>query len=194
MVEMKEMSNIIKYATSNSLLVLDEIGRGTSTFDGLSLAWAIVEYISKNIKAKTLFATHYHELTELEKKLDNLINMKVDIKETNDSIIFLRKITRGSTDKSYGIEVAELAGMPKTLIKRAKSILKEIDKEDTKIDLPIADFTVNNDDDDEKNINELENFKDEIKNININEITPLQSLQLLNELVIKASKLGDKDD
>ncbi|MDU5444610.1 MAG: DNA mismatch repair protein MutS, partial [Finegoldia magna] len=194
MVEMKEMSNIIKYATSNSLLVLDEIGRGTSTFDGLSLAWAIVEYISKNIKAKTLFATHYHELTELEKKLDNLINMKVDIKETNDSIIFLRKITRGSTDKSYGIEVAELAGMPKTLIKRAKSILKEIDKEDTKIDLPIADFTVNNYDDDEKNINELENFKDEIKNININEITPLQSLQLLNELVIKASKLGDKDD
>lgn len=194
MVEMKEMSNIIKYATSNSLLVLDEIGRGTSTFDGLSLAWAIVEYISKNIKAKTLFATHYHELTELEKKLDNLINMKVDIKETNDSIIFLRKITRGSTDKSYGIEVAELAGMPKTLIKRAKSILKEIDKEDTKNDFPIADFTVNNDDDDEKNINELENFKDEIKNININEITPLQSLQLLNELVIKASKLGDKDD
>lgn len=194
MVEMKEMSNIIKYATSNSLLILDEIGRGTSTFDGLSLAWAIVEYISKNIKAKTLFATHYHELTELEKKLDNLINMKVDIKETNDSIIFLRKITRGSTDKSYGIEVAELAGMPKILIKRAKSILKEIDKEDTKIDLPIADFTVNNYDDDEKNINELENFKDEIKNININEITPLQSLQLLNELVIKASKLGDKDD
>ena len=191
MVEMKEMSNIIKYATSNSLLVLDEIGRGTSTFDGLSLAWAIVEYISKNIKAKTLFATHYHELTELEKKLDNLINMKVDIKETNDSIIFLRKITRGSTDKSYGIEVAELAGMPKTLIKRAKSILKEIDKEDTKIDLPIADFAVQDEMEDDKNIHELKDFKDEIKNININEITPIQSLQLLNELVIKASKLGD---
>lgn len=191
MVEMKEMSNIIKYATSNSLLVLDEIGRGTSTYDGLSLAWAIVEYISKNIKAKTLFATHYHELTELEKKLDNLINMKVDIKETNDSIIFLRKITRGSTDKSYGIEVAELAGMPKTLIKRAKSILKEIDKEDTKIDLPIADFAVRNEMEDDKNIHELKDFKDEIKNINVNEITPIQSLQLLNELVIKASKLGD---
>ncbi|MFQ9979869.1 MAG: DNA mismatch repair protein MutS [Finegoldia magna] len=191
MVEMKEMSNIIKYATSNSLLVLDEIGRGTSTFDGLSLAWAIVEYISKNIKAKTLFATHYHELTELEKKLDNLINMKVDIKETNDSIIFLRKITRGSTDKSYGIEVAELAGMPKTLIKRAKSILKEIDKEDTKIDLPIADFAIQNEMEDDKNIHELKDFKDEIKNINVNEITPIQSLQLLNELVIKASKLGD---
>ncbi len=191
MVEMKEMSNIIKYATSNSLLVLDEIGRGTSTFDGLSLAWAIVEYISKNIKAKTLFATHYHELTELEKKLDNLINMKVDIKETNDSIIFLRKITRGSTDKSYGIEVAELAGMPKALIKRAKSILKEIDKEDTKIDLPIADFAVQNEMEDDKNIHELRDFKDEIKNINVNEITPIQSLQLLNELVIKASKLGD---
>ena len=191
MVEMKEMSNIIKYATSNSLLVLDEIGRGTSTFDGLSLAWAIVEYISKNIKAKTLFATHYHELTELEKKLDNLINMKVDIKETNDSIIFLRKITRGSTDKSYGIEVAELAGMPKNLIKRAKSILKEIDKEDTKIDLPIDDFAVQNEMEDDKNIHELKDFKDEIKNINVNEITPIQSLQLLNELVIKASKLGD---
>ena len=191
MVEMKEMSNIIKYATSNSFLVLDEIGRGTSTFDGLSLAWAIVEYISKNIKAKTLFATHYHELTELENKLDNLINMKVDIKETNDSIIFLRKITRGSTDKSYGIEVAELAGMPKTLIKRAKSILKEIDKEDTKIDFPIADFAVQNEMEDDKNIHELKDFKDEIKNINVNEITPIQSLQLLNELVIKASKLGD---
>lgn len=117
--------------------------------------------------------------------------MKVDIKETNDSIIFLRKITRGSTDKSYGIEVAELAGMPKTLIKRAKSILKEIDKEDTKIDFPIADFAVQNEMEDDKNIHELKDFKDEIKNINVNEITPIQSLQLLNELVIKASKLGD---
>lgn len=194
MVEMKEMSNIIKYATCNSLLVLDEIGRGTSTFDGLSLARAIVEYISKNIKAKTLFATHYHELTELEKKLDNLINMKVDIKENNDSIIFLRKITGGSTDKSYGIEVAELAGMPKTLIKRAKTILNNIDKEDTKIDLPIADFTIQDDTEDEENINELQNFTDEIKNINVNDITPVQSLQILNDIVIKACKLGDKND
>ncbi len=191
MVEMKEMSNIIKYATGNSLLVLDEIGRGTSTFDGLSLAWAIVEYISKNIKAKTLFATHYHELTQLEKKLDNLINMKVEIEEKDDSVIFLRKITRGYADKSYGIEVAQLAGMPKSLIKRAKSILKEIDKEDTKIDLPLAEFNFNEPEKPKNEDSKLNDFRENISNIDINKLTPLEALQRLSDLVDMAKELGD---
>ena len=199
MVEMKEMSNIIKYATSNSLLVLDEIGRGTSTYDGLSLAWAIVEYISKNIKVKTLFATHYHELIELEQKLDNVINMKVDIKETKDTIIFLRKITRGSTDKSYGIEVAELAGLPKVLIKRAKSILKEIDKDYTRIDLPLEDFSSEQLECEQDFESKLNNFdllelKNDLSKIDINNLTPLKSLSILNEFVQRATKLGDTND
>src|SRR5699024_4185285 len=137
MVEMKEMSNIIKNSTKNSLLILDEVGRGTSTYDGLSIAWSILEYISKNIKAKTLFATHYHELTDLENELDNVINMKVEIEEYNNEVIFLRKVVRGFADKSYGIEVARLAGMPKELTDRANAILKSIESKNNheKIDL-----------------------------------------------------------
>ncbi len=130
MVEMAEVSNILNNATSKSLLILDEIGRGTSTFDGLSIAWSVVEYISHNIGAKTLFATHYHELTELEGRLDGVKNYRIAIKENGDDIIFLRKIVRGGTDNSYGIQVAKLAGLPSDVITRAKEILQELSKKE----------------------------------------------------------------
>lgn len=128
MVEMNEVANILRNATANSLIVLDEIGRGTSTFDGLSIAWAVVEHISdpKLLGAKTLFATHYHELTELEGKLNNVHNYCIAVKEKGDDIVFLRKIVKGGADKSYGIQVAKLAGVPDTVIRRAKEIVEEL--------------------------------------------------------------------
>ena len=132
MVEMTEVANILRNATSKSLLILDEIGRGTSTFDGLSIAWAVVEYISdsKLLGAKTLFATHYHELTELEGKIENVNNYCIAVKEKGDDIVFLRKIVKGGADKSYGIQVAKLAGVPDLVINRAKEIVEELSDED----------------------------------------------------------------
>ena len=132
MVEMNEVANILRNATSKSLLILDEIGRGTSTFDGLSIAWAVVEYISnsKLLGAKTLFATHYHELTELEGKISNVNNYCIAVKEKGDDIVFLRKIVKGGADKSYGIQVAKLAGVPDSVIERAKQIVEELSAND----------------------------------------------------------------
>ena len=132
MVEMTEVANILRNATSKSLLILDEIGRGTSTFDGLSIAWAVVEYISDSrlLGAKTLFATHYHELTELEGKISNVNNYCIAVKEKGDDIVFLRKIVKGGADKSYGIQVAKLAGVPDIVIDRAKEIVEELSDED----------------------------------------------------------------
>ena len=132
MVEMSEVANILRNATKNSLLILDEIGRGTSTFDGLSIAWAVVEYISnsKLLGAKTLFATHYHELTELEGKIDSVHNYCIAVKEQGDDIVFLRKIVKGGADKSYGVQVAKLAGVPDAVINRAKEIARELEEHD----------------------------------------------------------------
>ncbi len=132
MVEMNEVANILRNATPRSLLILDEIGRGTSTFDGLSIAWAVVEYISnkKYLGAKTLFATHYHELTELEGKIDNVSNYCVAVREKGDDIIFLRKIVKGGADRSYGIQVARLAGIPDLVIDRAKEIASQLSDND----------------------------------------------------------------
>lgn len=132
MVEMNEVANILRNATSNSLLILDEIGRGTSTYDGLSIAWAVIEHISnrKFLGAKTLFATHYHELTELEGKIDNVSNYCVAVKEKGDDIVFLRKIIKGGADKSYGIQVAKLAGLPDLVIDRAKELLEQLTDSD----------------------------------------------------------------
>ena len=128
MVEMTEVANILRNATARSLLILDEIGRGTSTFDGLSIAWAVIEHISntKLCGAKTLFATHYHELTELEGKLSGVTNYCIAVKEKGDDIIFLRKIVKGGADKSYGIQVARLAGVPQSVTDRAKEIVEEL--------------------------------------------------------------------
>ncbi len=132
MVEMSEMANIINNATKDSLLILDEIGRGTSTFDGLSIAWAVLEHIANPILcgAKTLFATHYHELTELEGKLEGVVNYRITVKEIGDDVLFLRKIVKGSADKSFGIQVAKLAGLPESVIGRAKEILGELEQSD----------------------------------------------------------------
>ena len=132
MVEMTEVANILRNATSKSLLILDEIGRGTSTFDGLSIAWAVVEYISdsKLLGAKTLFATHYHELTELEGKIENVNNYCIAVKEKGDDIVFLRKIVKGGADKSYGIQVAKLAGVPDVVLNRAKELVVDLSDAD----------------------------------------------------------------
>ena len=132
MVEMNEVANILRNATSNSLLILDEIGRGTSTFDGLSIAWAVIEHISnrKLLGAKTLFATHYHELTELEGKMSNVNNYCIAVKECGDDIVFLRKIVKGGADRSYGIQVAKLAGVPDMVIDRAKEIADQLSDND----------------------------------------------------------------
>ncbi len=132
MVEMTEVANILRNATRNSLLILDEIGRGTSTFDGLSIAWAVVEHIAdpKRIGAKALFATHYHELTELEGKLDAVHNYCIAVKEQGEDIVFLRKIIPGGADKSYGIQVAKLAGVPGEVLIRAREIADELAERD----------------------------------------------------------------
>jgi len=128
MVEMSETANILHNATPRSLIILDEIGRGTSTFDGLSLAWGIIEYLHNQIGAKTLFATHYHELTELARRLPRLKNLNVAVREWNDQVVFLHRIVEGGADKSYGIQVARLAGVPKPVVERAKEILRNLEE------------------------------------------------------------------
>jgi DNA mismatch repair protein MutS len=128
MVEMTETARILNQATPRSLVILDEIGRGTSTFDGISLAWAIVEYMHDKIECRTLFATHYHELTDLSQTFDRICNLNVAVKEQNDDIAFLHKIISGSADKSYGIYVAKIAGIPKEVVKRAGEILDELEQ------------------------------------------------------------------
>lgn len=190
MVEMTEVANILKDATSNSLVILDEIGRGTSTYDGLSIAWAVAEYISNKEKcgAKTLFATHYHELTDLENKLDGVKNYSVAVKEKGEDIIFLRKIVKGGTDESYGIHVAKLAGVPQEVLKSATEILKNIEKKNV----------LNN-----KNVEkqskkivsgqlDMYNYKladiaHELDKVNVNELTPIDALNILVKLKESAS-------
>jgi DNA mismatch repair protein MutS len=130
MVEMNETANIVNNATERSLVILDEIGRGTSTFDGLSIAWSVAEFLHDKIKARTLFATHYHELTKLAEEREGVCNYNVAVREWNDQIIFLRKIVPGGADKSYGIQVARLAGLPKEILDRAKEILLQLEKMD----------------------------------------------------------------
>jgi DNA mismatch repair protein MutS len=129
MVEMNETANILNHATSRSLVILDEIGRGTSTFDGLSIAWSVAEYLNATLRARTLFATHYHELTELARLLPATKNYNVAVREWGDQVIFLHKIVPGGTDKSYGIQVARLAGLPAPVLKRAKEVLRQLEED-----------------------------------------------------------------
>jgi len=138
MVEMNETSNIVNNATERSLVILDEIGRGTSTFDGLSIAWSVAEFLHDKIKARTLFATHYHELTKLAEDRPGVCNFNVAVREWNEQIIFLRKIVPGGADKSYGIHVARLAGLPKEILDRAKDILAHLEKTDGSLEKPAA--------------------------------------------------------
>lgn len=190
MVEMTEVANILRNATTNSLIILDEIGRGTSTFDGLSIAWAVVEYISHDaIGAKTLFATHYHELTELEGKIDGVANYCISVKENGDDIIFLRKIIRGGADKSYGIQVAKLAGVPEPVIIRAKEILEELTEAD--ITQHAENIQVKKDFSPKKlkeepfQLDLFASFENpvitELKMLNLNKLTPLDALLLINK-------------
>ena len=198
MVEMNEVANILRNATSNSLLILDEIGRGTSTFDGLSIAWAVVEHISnpKLLGAKTLFATHYHELTELEGKLSNVHNYCIAVKEKGDDIVFLRKIVKGGADKSYGIQVAKLAGVPDSVIERAKEIVEELSAND--ITTIVRNITVDHapkkkkekEHLDEVDLTQMSLFDtisdddiiEELRNVDIGNLTPLEALNKLYEL------------
>ena len=182
MVEMMEVANILNEATSNSLVILDEIGRGTSTYDGLSIAWAVAEYIADKEKcgAKTLFATHYHELTELENKLEGIKNYSIAVKEKGEDIIFLRKIVKGGTDESYGIHVARLAGVPKIVTKKANEILRSLErkniltgKKEEKQDKKQVEgqFDMYN--------YKLAEIAHEIDKINLNELTPIDALNTL---------------
>jgi DNA mismatch repair protein MutS len=138
MVEMNETANILNNATDRSLIILDEIGRGTSTYDGLSIAWAVVEHLHRDpVKGpRTLFATHYQELTQLDKHLGRMRNLSVAVKEWNDEIVFVRRVVAGAADRSYGIQVARLAGLPPSVIDRAKAILSRLEGEDATVDLP----------------------------------------------------------
>ena len=178
MVEMVEVANILKNATERSLALLDEIGRGTSTFDGLSIAWAVMEHISKNMKMKTLFSTHYHELTELENVLPGVKNYRITVKEFNDEVIFLRKIARGGANKSFGIAVAKLAGLPCQVIERAKEISKSLELAD--INNKIKE-TNQNDSYDEKSKEIIAMLKD----IDINSVSPVHAFEILNDLIEK---------
>lgn len=193
LVEMIEAANILNLATPDSLILLDEIGRGTSTFDGLSLAWSIVEYIhnNKKLSAKTLFATHYHELTELENVLKGVKNYNISVKEWNDKIIFVRKVERGSADQSYGIQVAKLAGVPTKVINRAKQILKNLeDHELSPQGLTAQAKKINKESKDQLSIfdlymkksNEKNKILEEIKNLDVNNLTPIEAIKKLDEL------------
>ena len=183
MVEMTEVASIIRGATQNSLLILDEVGRGTSTFDGLSIAWAVLEYLTEHIRAKTLFATHYHELTELEGKIDGVKNYKVTVRETGDGILFLRKIVRGGANKSFGIEVARLAGIPPAVTSRAKEILRKLEKNDIARDAARAVAS----DEAAARQSEAERILSEI---DMNNLTPMQAFGVLSDLVEKVRTKG----
>ena len=194
MVEMTEVANILRNATSRSLLILDEIGRGTSTFDGLSIAWAVIEHISntKLCGAKTLFATHYHELTELEGKLSGVNNYCIAVKEKGDDIVFLRKIVKGGADKSYGIQVAKLAGVPDSVIQRAKELVEELS--DADITAAVKDLTapkkkqkITYDQVDMAQMSLFDTVQDndiieEIKGLEIGNLTPMEALNILYNL------------
>lgn len=197
MLEMSEVANIVNSATSRSFIILDEIGRGTSTFDGISIATAITEYIHERIGAKTIFATHYHELTQLEDKLDKAENYRIEVKETNSEIVFLREIVKGGADKSYGIEVARLAGLPKEILDRSKSVLKNLEERKEIIEKKmqgeqlILFGTPHKEQEGEQEKNTLkgkELTKEQkivmrvLEEIDPNGMTPLEALMKLNEL------------
>ncbi|HCW93935.1 MAG TPA: DNA mismatch repair protein MutS, partial [Flexistipes sinusarabici] len=188
MVEMVETANILNNATGSSLIVLDEIGRGTSTFDGVSIAWAVAEYILNKIKAKTLFATHYHELTDIPKINSGSRNYTVEVKEWKNEVIFLRNIIEGSADRSYGVYVAKIAGLPGEVISRSNEIMATLEKNEYGIDgLPKLAKKNRKSPRTEKVVEPFLVFEEhpavsELKSVNINDITPLEALNLLNKL------------
>jgi len=184
MVEMVEVANILHNATNKSLIILDEIGRGTSTYDGLSIAWSVMEYVSKHLNAKTLFSTHYHELTELEGNLSGVKNYRINAKEYNGKIIFLHKISRGGVNKSFGIEVASLAGLPNKVTTRAKSILAKLESSDTNKNNTTKKQTNNN--------KAVSKYQAEVINLlkesNIENLSPIEAFGVLQNLIEKVNK------
>ena len=198
MIEMNEVANILRNATKDSLLILDEIGRGTSTFDGLSIAWAVVEYIADPniLGAKTLFATHYHELTELEGKLSSVNNFCIAVQEEGDNIVFLRKIIKGGADRSYGIQVARLAGVPEPVLQRAREICNELIDSDitTKVkDIDIKPVLSEQPKKKETKSSDYEQLSlfsspvemtiaNELKTMDLNNMTPIKAMLYLQEL------------
>ena len=185
MVEMVEVANIINNATSKSLLLLDEVGRGTSTYDGMSIAWAVIEYISTAIKAKTLFSTHYHEITGLEGQLEGVKNYRVSVKEYNNSVLFLRKIVRGGANRSFGIEVASLSGIYSEIINRAREILHILEERDinngklSSVSNPETHSTYNP---------VLEQTYNQLLDIDMNRVSPMEAFEILNSLVERVQK------
>lgn len=189
MVEMNEAAYILNNISERSLVLFDELGRGTSTYDGISIAWAIVEHIHENErgKAKTLFATHYHELNEMEKEFKRIVNYNVSVKEVDNKVVFLRKLVRGGSEHSFGIHVAKMAGMPRNIVSRADDILKELEKgsENRDISKPIPSaskaggmqLSLYQLDDPV-----LSNIRNEILGLDINNLTPVEALNKLNEI------------
>jgi DNA mismatch repair protein MutS len=200
MVEMHEAANIVNTASKKSLILLDEVGRGTSTFDGISIAWALTEYLHNHIGAKTLFATHYHELNELAELFPRIRNLKVEVREYGDKVIFLHKVTPGFADHSYGIQVAQMAGLPEEVTERAKAILKNLEGSELTVHgdgaprpdakgltgkkrakgriAPEVQMTFFESPTDGKN----EKLIKELKKIDVDKLTPLEALQKLAEL------------
>jgi len=196
MVEMTEVATILNNATDKSLLILDEIGRGTSTCDGLAIAWAVIEYITNNFKTKTLFSTHYHELTELEGLLVGVKNYKIMVKELLNQVIFTHKITRGGANKSFGIEVARLAGIPQSVLDRANTISKKLEQNEIVKDTNsiLLDSKEIFEKDDIKQLSFFQNslndeIIDRLKEIDTDNMTPLQALRELSDLKEKVRKI-----
>ncbi len=183
MVEMSEVALILRSATKNSLIIFDEVGRGTSTYDGLGIAWAVVEYVCSKLKSKTLFATHYHELSELEGVVEGVKNYKITVKEINGTIMFLRRIMRGSANKSFGIEVASLAGVPEEVTRRAKVILKNLEASDT-VKKQVGEISLE-DNSEEKTLSEVERI---ISDLDVNNLTPVQAMTVLFDLKEKVKR------
>jgi DNA mismatch repair protein MutS len=191
MVEMTEASNILNNVSSRSLVLFDELGRGTSTYDGISIAWAIVEYLHENQKgrARTLFATHYHELNEMEKNFSRIKNYNVSVKEVDGKVIFLRKLEKGGSEHSFGIHVAEIAGMPRSIVKRANVILKQLESENAQVGKagkPTAEIAASREGM-QLSFFQLDDpvlcqVRDEILGLDVNNLTPLEALNKLNDI------------
>jgi DNA mismatch repair protein MutS len=180
MVEMIETANILNNATAKSLILLDEVGRGTSTFDGISIAWAVAEYIIEKVRARTLFATHYHELTNLVMNMDGIKNYNVVVKEWGDEVIFLRKIEKGPADKSYGIQVARLAGLPEEVIEKSKRVLEKLEKKETSALVPkLAQMDL---------FSAGDPVTVELMNLDLSSMKPQDALRKLRELQKKVEK------
>ena len=191
MVEMTEAANILNNVSKRSLVLFDELGRGTSTYDGISIAWAIVEHLHEHprARARTLFATHYHELNEMEKNFARIKNYNVSVKEVDNKMIFLRKLMRGGSEHSFGIHVAQIAGMPKSIVKRANVILKQLEQDNSGVGVgkPSAETLNQSRDGVQLSFFQLDDpvlsqIRDEILNLDINNLTPVEALNKLNEI------------